>query len=479
MAQILLGQSYYLRFDEKLWQTRQPYPPLGTLYAAACLREKGLSVALFDAMLAGSTDEWTSALDRHQPAFAVLFEDNFNYLSKMCLSKMRDAAFEMISAARQRGCTVIVHGSDATDHLKEYFEQGTDYILVGEAETALAELLLSLSGQSDRQPTEIPGVAGKENLQEPTAPRAPLRDLDLLPFPAWDLVDLDQYRRIWLKHHGFYSISMGTTRGCPYHCNWCAKPIYGQRYNSRSPENVVEEIQQIKEQVEPDHIWICDDIFGLKRGWIERFSQLVCERGLQIPFKCLQRTDLVNPKIARCLRDAGCESVWMGAESGSQRILDAMEKGATVQDTYRATRDLREVGIRVGYFLQFGYPGEEWEDILQTFRMVRDCMPDDIGISVSYPLPGTPFYQRVVSQLGPQKNWQDSRDMAMLFRGRFVPDFYRVLHQVLHKEYRARKSWLQLSRGDWRGLPALVRALSLPVDQLRLHRLRGRAVNPR
>ena len=211
----------------------------------------------------------------------------------------------------------------------------------------------------------------------------------------------------------------GTTRGCPYHCNWCAKPIYGQRYNSRSPENVVEEIQQIKEQVEPDHIWICDDIFGLKRGWIERFSQLVCERGLQIPFKCLQRTDLVNPKIARCLRDAGCESVWMGAESGSQRILDAMEKGATVQDTYRATRDLREVGIRVGYFLQFGYPGEEWEDILQTFRMVRDCMPDDIGISVSYPLPGTPFYQRVVSQLGPQKNWQDSRDMAMLFRGRF------------------------------------------------------------
>ncbi|MFQ5930057.1 MAG: B12-binding domain-containing radical SAM protein, partial [Acidobacteriota bacterium] len=453
MAEILLGQSYYLRFDPKLWKVMQPYPPLGALYAAAYLRERGFSVALFDAMLAESTAGWDKALDQYQPTFAVLFEDSFNYLSKMCLLRMRQAAFEMISMARDRGCTVIVHASDATDHPSDYLDRGADYILLGEGEITLAELLTSLTGRTNYPVAQITGVAHKENVDGPPKPRDPLRNLDILPFPAWDLVDLHKYRKIWLSRHGYYSINMVTTRGCPYHCNWCAKPIYGQRYNSRSPENVVAEMKWLRERVEPDHIWFADDIFGLKKGWIERFSELVCEQNLQIPFKCLLRTDLISDKIAHSLKSAGCQTVWMGAESGSQGILDAMEKGATVEDTYRATQQLRQAGIQVGHFLQFGYPGEEWEDICKTLQMVRDCMPDDIGISVAYPLPGTKFYDRVRSELGLQQNWVDSSDLAMLFRGRFVPDFYRQLHRALHKEYRARKAWQSLRRGNWSGLP--------------------------
>ena len=363
MAEILLGQSYYLRFDPKLWEAMQPYPPLGTLYAAAHLRKQGFRVAVFDAMLAHSTTEWQSALSEHQPTFAVLFEDNFNYLSKMCLLRMREAAFEMISMAKKKGCTVIVHGSDATDHSTEYLSQGADYILAGEAEMTLAELLAALTDRTQNSPERVGGVVSSKNLKDSPQPRALLRDLDLLPFPAWELVDLSKYRDKWLQCHGYYSVNMVTTRGCPYHCNWCAKPIYGQRYHSRSPENVVAELKWLKKHVRPDHIWFADDIFGLKRGWVERFSELVCRENLQTPFKCLLRTDLVNDCIAQLLKSAGCQTVWMGAESGSQKILDVMEKGATVEDTYRATRELRQVGIQVGYFLQFGYPGEEWEDI--------------------------------------------------------------------------------------------------------------------
>jgi len=469
MPVILFGQSYFLRFDSKLWKAMQPYPPLGVLYAASYLRSKGFDVALFDAMLAESTTEWTKALGTVKPAYAVLYEDNFNYLSKMCLLRMREAAFEMIGAARETGCTIIIAGADASDNAGDYLSKGADFVIAGEGEQTLYELLLCLDGRDSRRPNEIPGVASRER-PVPSAPREIIRELDALPFPAWDLVDWKRYRQIWKERHGYYSINMVTTRGCPYHCNWCAKPIWGQRYHSRSPENVVQEMAFLRDRFHPDHIWFVDDIFGLKRGWIEDFSRLVVEHGVRTPFKCLLRTDLVNDTVARALAAAGCEMVWLGAESGAQRVLEAMDKGTTVEDTYRATHLLHAAGIRVAYFLQFGYPGEDWEEIRLTFKMVRENMPDDIGVSVSYPLPGTRFYESVT--LGSRRNWVDSEDLALLFQGRFCPDFYRVLHRVLHKEYRARRVWREWKKGHWASPVPVLKRGSLVFDRLALRRLR-------
>ncbi|HET9588847.1 MAG TPA: radical SAM protein, partial [Anaerolineales bacterium] len=439
MTQILLGQSYYLRFDPKLWEAMQPYPPLGTLYAASYLRQHGYQVALFDAMLAESEEEWDTALDQHKPRYAIIYEDNFNYLSKMCLLRMREAAFKMIGMAKSRGCTVILCGADVTDHYAEYLEKGADYCLLGEGEETLIELLDHLS--AGREAGQITGLAS-QNAIHPTR-RPDITKLDKLPFPAWDLVDISKYKNIWMKRHGYFSMNMVTTRGCPYHCNWCAKPIWGQRYNSRSPENVVAEMKWIKENFAPDHIWFADDILGLKPGWIEKFAALVQEAGAVIPFKCLQRADLVNEKTASALARAGCKTVWIGAESGSQKILDAMEKGDRVEDIYHAARLLRRHEIGVGFFLQFGYPGETWDDVRKTLKMVRDCAPDDIGISVSYPLPGTKFFERVKMELGQKQNWVDSQDLAMLYRGPFPTEFYRILHGRVHYEFRAWKALRQ------------------------------------
>jgi anaerobic magnesium-protoporphyrin IX monomethyl ester cyclase len=281
MTQILLGQSYFLRFDPKLWEAMQPYPPLGTLYAASTLRQNGFKVALFDAMLAESEEEWGTALDQHRPQYAILYEDNFNYLSKMCLLRMREAAFTMIRMAKARGCTVILCGADATDHAEMYLGQGADYVLLGEGEETLVELLGRLTGQSDVKLENILGLAYSSPDGETVhnARRPDIKDLDALPFPAWDLVDIGKYRKIWLERHGYFSMNMVTTRGCPFHCNWCAKPIWGQRYHSRSPENVVAELKWLKEAYHPDHIWIVDDIFGLKPGWLPRFGELVEAEG--------------------------------------------------------------------------------------------------------------------------------------------------------------------------------------------------------
>jgi anaerobic magnesium-protoporphyrin IX monomethyl ester cyclase len=445
MTQILFGQSYYLRFDPKLWDAMMPYPPLGTLYAASYIREKGYEVALFDAMLADSEDEWAKSLDEHKPQYVIIFEDNFNYLSKMCLLRMREAAFTMMGMAKQRGCTVIMCGADATDHYSEYLEKGADYVLLGEGEETLAELLSRLSEGKDAG--QVIGLASRFTLHP--SRRLDISNLDALPFPAWDLVDVQKYKNVWREHHGYYSMNMVTTRGCPYHCNWCAKPIWGQRYTSRSPENVAAEMKWLKETFAPDHIWFADDIFGLKPNWIERFTELLLESDAVIPFKCLKRADLVTEKTASALAKAGCKTVWIGAESGSQKILDAMDKGDKVEDIYRAAELLHKNGIEVGFFLQFGYPGELWEDVQKTMKMVCECSPDDIGISVSYPLPGTKFFERVKMELGGKQNWVDSDDLAMLYRGPFPQAFYRVLHGRVHYEFRLRKAW---KLHDWKGI---------------------------
>jgi anaerobic magnesium-protoporphyrin IX monomethyl ester cyclase len=439
MTQILFGQSYFLRFDPKLWEAMQPYPPLGTLYAASYLRHRGYEVALFDAMLAESEQDWVKALDEHQPEYAILYEDNFNYLSKMCLLRMRQAAFKMIAMAKSRGCTVIVAGADMTDHSSLYLDQKADFVLLGEGEETLGELMDSLTGRSTQVAGQIIGLTSPST--QHASRRPDIRMLDDIPFPAWDLVDIPKYRSVWLERHGYYSMNMVTTRGCPYHCNWCAKPIWGQRYNLRSPENVASELKWLKETYHPDHIWFADDILGLKPGWLERFSDLVQEMDARVPFKCLQRADLVNEKTAAALKTAGCRTVWLGAESGSQKILDAMEKGDQVEDIYTAARLLHKYSIEVGFFLQFGYPGENWQDIQSTLQMVRDCTPDDIGISVSYPLPGTKFFERVKLELGEKQNWVDSQDLAMLYRGPYPTEFYRVLHTRVHHEFRLRRAW--------------------------------------
>lgn len=450
MTDLLFGQSYYLRFDPKLYAAMQPYPPLGTLFAASLMRQEGYQVALFDAMLAESEQEWDDSLGRYQPRYAILFEDNFNYLSKMCLLNMRQAAFTMTQMAKARGIPVIICGADATDHPEKYLANGADYIIRGEGEATLTELLAYLEGKNSQPLTAIQGLAFYDetgNLVQ-TDPRPILKQLDELPFPAWDLVDVEKYRRIWLERHGYYSINMVTTRGCPYHCNWCAKPIWGQRYNVRSAQHVAQELQWLREHVRPDHIWFADDIFGLKPHWVQEFASLVESMGIRTPFKCLSRADLllVDDTI-EALKRAGAQIIWMGAESGSQKILDAMDKGTQVEQIYDSAKKLQANGIKVAFFLQFGYPGETREDIQKTIQMVRDCLPDDIGISVSYPLPGTKFYQTVKLDLDDKANWQDSADMAMLFHGPFPTEFYRQLHTVVHKDYRSRKTWKALRKG--------------------------------
>lgn len=443
MKKILFSHSYFLHFDPKQWATGQPYAPLGTLYAAALLRENGYAVSLFDTMFAQRAEEVIPALESFQPDCFVIYDDGFNYLTKMCLTNMREAAFRMSKLAKERGCKVIVSSSDSTDHYEQYLQEGADFIVLGEGEATLLELIKAL-GSPAAELSAIQGIAYQQGEAViKTGKRAVIKELDALPFPAWDLVDITPYRDMWLKSSGYFSMNMGTTRGCPFKCNWCAKPIYGNRYNSRSPQNVVQELKWLKERYHFDHIWFCDDIFGLKPGWVQEFATLTEQENLQLRFKIQSRADLlVQENYIKSLARAGCENTWMGAESGSQDILDAMDKGTTIEQIHTATRLLKQYGIRPSFFIQFGYPGETKEDIRKTIRMIRELMPSELGISVSYPLPGTVFYERVKAELKGKTNWTDSDELQLMFKNTYPPAYYKKLHRYVHHVFRTRQGWL-------------------------------------
>jgi anaerobic magnesium-protoporphyrin IX monomethyl ester cyclase len=437
MKKVLFTHSYFLRFDPKQLRTGQPYAPLGTLYAAAVVRQAGYEIFFHDVQFAGGPREVLPVLNEKMPDYFVIYDDGFNYLTKMCLTNMRKAAFQMIAFAKERGCVVMVSSSDSTDHFESYLNAGADFVLLGEAEQTLIELLKALD-EKQKDFSAIAGLAFKrhDSLIK-TSKRNVIRDLDCLPLPAWDMIDMRPYRQMWLKHAGFFSINVGTTRGCPFKCNWCAKPIYGNRYNARSPERVVDEIRHLKETFKMDHIWFCDDIFGLKPGWVHEFADLVEEQNLKFRFKIQSRADLlVQENYVKALARAGCDNVWMGAESGSQKILDAMDKGITVHQIEKATLLLKQYGIKPSFFIQFGYLGETMSDITATIKMINRLVPHEIGISVSYPLPATGFYEKVKEQLKEKSNWTDSDELALMFRNTYRPSFYKQLHRYVHKKYR-------------------------------------------
>ncbi len=436
MLDIVFSHSYYYKLDEKQWRNKTPYPPLGTLYAASYLRNHGYHVGLFDTNLLDSPETIKPYLKQHQPKVLVLYDDGFNYLTKMCLTSMREAAFAMIKIAKNEQCKVIVCSSDSTDHYEKYLNIGADFIIQGEGEVTLKALVDEFENGGNT--FNIKGVIFKNKTGIVKHPKqAVLQNLDTLPLPAWDLVNMDAYKAVWASGNNEFTLNIATTRGCPFKCNWCAKPIYGNRYNSHSPEYITGHIKYLTETYNVHRFWMCDDIFGLKPNWVQEFNKELKKEELFISYYIQSRVDLLlKEDTIDALSESGLEEVWVGAESGSQAILDAMDKGTTVSQIYEATQLLKKKNVRVAFFIQFGYLDETKEDIAKTITMIKELVPDNLGISVSYPLPGTKFYDKVKDDLKLKANWTDSDDLAMLFEGTFNSKFYKKLHRYVHKEYR-------------------------------------------
>ncbi len=446
---ILIGQSYHRILDPKELKRNMPYPPLGALYIGTILQELGHEIIFHDGMIAKQPDELNKQISKTNPDLILLYDDEFNYLTKMCLTNMRDLACECISTSKTANIPIFVYNSDAIDHSDIYLKAGCDIVIIGEGEQATLELIEKFSSVLKGNISQLQSIKGIKFLNESkeivfTGNRNLLDNLDHLPDPDYSLTDIEKYKEIWFSNHDYFSLNVSTTRGCPYSCNWCAKPLWGRTYGSFSPIRIANLVEKLINEYDIDHIWITDDIFGLQYSWLKEFSELMSHKTIKLEkgIKCLSRADLLVKKdTLPLLKKAGIKNIWIGAESGSQTILDRMDKNIKVEQIYQVVKRSNQLGIDISFFIQFGYLYETWQDIKLTRKLIIDCLPTDIGISVSYPLPGTKFYSMVSDLLTQKTNWKHSDDLDLMYLGNYPSKFYKILHRFVHIEYNLAKKF--------------------------------------
>jgi len=427
MTDLLLTHGYFLHEDPKEMQIMKPYPPLGILYICSHLRARGFSVDVHD-----STFSTMDAL------FTQLREQTPSVLGVYANLMTRPKVVKILAEARRNGWRTIVGGPEPGAYVEEYLRAGAEVVVMGEGELTMEELLPLMRSDKASPLDDVRGIAFLDPAGQVvrTAPRPQIQDLDAQPWPEREAIDTGRYVETWRTHHGMGSISLITARGCPFRCEWCSHQVYGQTHRRRKPRYVADELEWLKERYKPDMLWVADDVFTINHGWLEEWREQVQSRSLHIPFECISRADRLTEDVIRTLAELGCFRLWIGSESGSQRILDLMQRNVTIEAVQRATKLCREYGIKTGMFLMWGYEGEELEDIEATIEHVRASKPDVFLTTVSYPIKGTPYFKRVQEQgrIRAVRPWAESSDRDLEIVGRRSSEFYQIANQLLKHE---------------------------------------------
>jgi radical SAM superfamily enzyme YgiQ (UPF0313 family) len=437
MADILLTHAYFLKHDFIEKRVMKPYPPLGILYLSAYLKRAGFSVEVFDATFRDPKD-FEEALRRVRPRIVGIYANIIT----------RDNVFRMAAMAKAAGVEFVVCGGpDAPEWSDLYFRNSIDVVGTNEGERTLEALIPWLNERGMQGLEEFPGIIISRNGRSfRTPPRAVITDLDALPWPDRDVLMMEDYFKAWKSKHGETSVSLITARGCPFHCAWCSSEVFGHSHRQRSPANVVDEMLMLKQKYSPDIMWISDDVLTINRRWSMQFFDEIKRRAAAHPYECLSRVDLVDREILRGMKESGCFRIWYGAESGSQKVLDGMTKGTTVEQVRTAARMTQEAGMQAGFFILLGYPDESTADLRKTIDLLKETKPDVFGTSVAFPMKGTEFYRRVEDRIIPNENWSSRNQNKLLFKSKFPRLYYWFAVRWLVKEVHVAKMWRSKKR---------------------------------
>lgn len=429
---LLLTHGYFLHEDAKELQIMKPHPPLGILYLCSHLRAKGFSVEVFDSTFS-SREELKRLLHTTEPAVLGIYSN----------LGTRPSVVEILRAANEAGWQTVLGGPEPASYIEEYLGAGADVIVMGEGEVTTQELLQRLSSiragraRAEQALAAVNGIAflGEDGRMHRTPPRALISNLDDQPWPARDAIDNGRYVETWRKHHGKATVSLIAARGCPYHCHWCShEEVFGKTHRRRNPASVADELEWLLDRYQADTAWFADDVFTIQHEWLFAYAAEMKRRGLRVPFECISRADRLNERVIDTLAELGCYQLWIGSESGSQRLLDAMERGITVEGVRAAVTLAKSRGIATGMFLMWGYIGEEIEDIEATIEHVKRTDPDIFLTTVVYPIKGTPYFREVEPQLVSTKPWERGSTRDYLVRGRRARSFYQRVNELLKAE---------------------------------------------
>ena len=425
---ILLTHGYFLYEDAKEQEIMKPYPTLGLLYLSSYLRREGFAVEVFDTTFSS------------RAALAERLAQGPGVLGVYTNLMTRQPVLWLAAEAKKHGWTVVLGGPESANYPEEYLARGADVVVIGEGEAALAELLPDLAQHGPNRLQAIAGIVFRDEfgLFVHTAEREQIADIDSLPWPDRAQIDQQQYVEVWRKHHGMGSVNLITARGCPYKCKWCSHAVFGYSHRRRNYVDCAAEVQHINETYRPDQVWYADDVFTINHKWLYGYAGELKRRGLKLPFETISRADrMMKDEVLATLAEMGCYRIWIGSESGSQRILDSMERGVTVEQVQWATKAAQRHGIEVGMFLMWGYDGETVEDIEATIDHVKKANPNIFFTTVAYPIMNTPFFHAVAGQVELSKPWEQASDRDYLVRGRHSRAYYKQADRWLRSEVAA------------------------------------------
>ncbi len=441
---ILLSHGYFLGEDAAEQEVMKPYPPLGLLYLSSYLKRCGFSVEVFDSTFSSMA----AFADRVKKARPPVVGLSANLMTRV-------KVVEMIRLCHDLGSWVVVGGAEPANYARQYLAQGVDVVVEGEGEETLEQLLRHRLESQPESLAEIEGILFADGAGEivRTPSRSMIRELDTLPFPDREAIDLERYLDVWRRHHGRGSVSIITSRGCPYTCSWCSHGVYGFSYRSRSPHNVADEVELLIRTYQPDMLWYADDVFTMNRRWLFAFSRELQLRNLRIHFETISREDRLDAEVIRELAAMGCFRLWIGAESGSQQVLDAMQRRTSASRVVEMVRLLQDNGIEAGLFIMLGYAGEKREDVEATLRFLKNASPDRFLTTVAYPIKGTAFFDELGDRIVPNGSWETGADRDLGVEGRYPDRFYDhagrwIHHQMkLHRELHSdRPDYMKLIR---------------------------------
>ena len=454
---VLLTHGYFLHEDEKEQNIMKPYPPLGILGITAWLREHGYQPEVFDTTFSSFDALCAHLLDDPPEVLGI-------YTNLMTKLRVLDIIRFVRSQKQLASTRIVLGGPEVTYHVEQFLEHGADVVVIGEGEETMRKLLEVWKEGANLKGVEGIALRDEDGLLHRTPPRQLIKAVDTLPFPARDAINLRKYLTAWKERHGTNAISVNTMRGCPYTCRWCSRAVYGNSYRRRSPSVVVDEMVAIRETYNPDTLWFVDDVFTISPKWLRGFAEEVTKREARIPFECITRADRMNEEVVDLLVRSGCYRVWIGAESGSQPVLDAMDRRVTVEQVREMIHLSKQKGLQTGTFIMVGYPGETEEDILATINHLKESAPDHYTITTAYPITGTPFHEQVSDRLTVQPAWEESTDRDLDFKRTYPRRYYDYALRHLYNEvelHRLRQQGDHYARQGMLALKSLIARIGM------------------
>jgi anaerobic magnesium-protoporphyrin IX monomethyl ester cyclase len=377
------------------------FPPLGLGYIAAYLRQKGITVEIVDCTFLSQKQALKRVIDSKPKIIGI-----------QSMYSMRKKSLELAKSLRGH-CKLLVAGGALPTSEPRTFLNDFDVVVIGEGEQTMLEIANQFKNGGIL--SQIKGVAFKDKDSgeiKLNPSRGLMEDIDKLPPPSRDLFENCSYQNYYAGKFGYKTTAIMTSRGCPFVCDFCSRPIFGNDFRARSASKVADEVEDAI-FLGYNRIWFADDCFTLNRKRLLEVCDEIINRGLKIEWECLSRVDTLDSETANKMKKAGCVRMFFGIESGNDSILKIMNKQITTKQAYIATQICKKQGIKAGAFFILGYPGENAKTILNTVKFASSLPLDYLSFTLPYPIPGTPLFERLNGRLVSDE-WEEPKNIQMV-----------------------------------------------------------------